>query len=84
MGNIYDMYGGKKKYIQGFCGESLGQETTSNTQTYGRIILKWISDKWDGGMDWINLAEDRDRWCQIVNVVTNLRIPYNSRNFLTN
>ena len=22
----------------------------------GRIILKWIVEKWDGGMDWINLA----------------------------
>jgi hypothetical protein len=26
----------------------------------GRIILRWIFRKWDGGaMDWINLAEDR-------------------------
>jgi len=29
----------------------------------GRIILKWIFRKWDvGGMDWIELAQDRDRW----------------------
>jgi hypothetical protein len=27
----------------------------------GKIILKWIFQKWDGGMSWINLAEDMDR-----------------------
>jgi hypothetical protein len=26
-----------------------------------RIILKWIFKKWDGGMNWIELAQDRDR-----------------------
>jgi hypothetical protein len=25
----------------------------------GRIILKWILEKWDGGMDWVDLAQDR-------------------------
>jgi hypothetical protein len=26
----------------------------------GRIILKWILEKWDGDMDWIDVAEDRE------------------------
>ena len=26
------------------------------------------------GMDWINLAEDRDRWWAVVNEVMNLRV----------
>ena len=28
---------------------------------YGRIILKWIFRKWDGAMDWIEMAQNRDR-----------------------
>jgi hypothetical protein len=40
----------------------------------GRIILKWIVEKWDGGTDWIDLAQDTDRWRARVNAVMNLRV----------
>jgi len=41
----------------------------------GRIILIWIFRKWDvGGMDWIELAEDRDKWRALVNTLMNLWI----------
>ena len=47
----------------------------------GRIILKWILEKWNRSMDWIDMAKDRDRWRALVNSVMNLRVPYNSGNF---
>jgi hypothetical protein len=40
-----------------------------------RIILKWIFKKWDRDMDWIEMAQDRDRWLDLVNTVMNLRVP---------
>ena len=39
----------------------------------GGIILIWFFRKWDvGGMGWINLAQERDRWLAFVNALMNL------------
>jgi hypothetical protein len=48
----------------------------------GRPRCRWVDNvKLDlgeigwGGMDWINLAQDRDQWRALVNMVMNLRVP---------
>jgi hypothetical protein len=55
--------------------------------TDGRIILKLLFKKWDGGggggMDWIDMTQDRERWRSLVNVVINLQVPLKVGNFLT-
>jgi hypothetical protein len=40
-----------------------------------RIKLKWFFKKWNGGMDWIFLAQDRDLLCALVNAVINIQFP---------
>jgi hypothetical protein len=51
-----------------------------DTGVDGRIILKWIFEKWVGDMEWIDLAQDRDRWRVLVNAVMKLRVPSNAGN----
>jgi hypothetical protein len=48
----------------------------------GRQRCKWVDNiKMDlreiglGGMDWIDLAQVRDKWSALVNMVMNLRVP---------
>jgi hypothetical protein len=48
-----------------------------------RIVLRWIFRKWDVGMDWIDLAQDRDRWQAFVNAVMNVLAPYVAERLLT-
>jgi hypothetical protein len=60
----------------GFWWENLRErDHLGDSDVNGRIILRWIFRKWMWGMDWIELAQDRDRWWLLVNAVMNLRIP---------
>ena len=40
-----------------------------------RIILRLIFRKWEGGMDWIDVSQDRDRRWAFVSAEKNLRVP---------
>jgi hypothetical protein len=41
----------------------------------GSKILKLIFKKWEGGMDWIDLTQNRDRGRTLVKTVINIRVP---------
>jgi len=40
----------------------------------GMVILKWIFKNGNGSMDWIDLAQDRDRRRSVMKVAMNLRV----------
>jgi hypothetical protein len=43
---------------------------------YYRIILRWIFRKLEGVMgDWMELAQDRDRWRALLGTVRDFRFP---------
>jgi len=73
MGGSCSAYGGGEMRIRGLVGKPEGK------RPLGRPRRRWEDNiKMDlqvvgyGGVDWIELAQDRDRWRALVNVVMNL------------
>jgi hypothetical protein len=56
----------------------------------GRPRRRWVDNikiglreiVWDG-VDWIDLAQDKDKWRGLVKTVMNLRVPLNAEKFLS-
>jgi hypothetical protein len=44
-----------------FCGNLRERSHLEDAGVDEHIMLTWIFRKWDGGMGWIDLAQDRDR-----------------------
>jgi hypothetical protein len=61
-----------------------GKNHLEDPSVDGRIILKWIFKKWDEGLKWIDLPQDRDKWRALVNAVKNRRVPWSAGNFFAN
>ena len=54
---------GRGKVSMGFWwGNLRKKDHMGNPGLDGRLLLGWILRKWDGGVDWIDLSQDRDGW----------------------
>jgi hypothetical protein len=84
MGGVCSTYGERRGVYSILVGKPEGK------RPLGTCRLKWkvtflmdLQDVGFGGVDWIKLAQDRDRCRALVNAVMNHWVPYNAGNFLT-
>jgi len=76
MGGVCSTCGGREEvHTEFWWGNPTEREHLENPGVNGRIILRRIFRKLDGGMGWIDLVQDGDRWRELVNSVMNLRVP---------
>jgi len=77
MGRVCSTHGGRGAMYKGFWWGNLRETDHLEDQGVDRtMILRCIFRKWNvGGMNWIDLAQDRDRWQALVNAIMNLQVP---------
>jgi hypothetical protein len=73
VGRACGMHGRGEKRVQGFGGKALRKKPLGSPRRRWEDGIKMDLEEigW-GGVEWIHLAQDRDRWQALVNAVMNL------------
>ena len=80
MDKVCSTCNGEETGISGFCGQIWGKRLHLEDPCLDEmIILKRILKTGRKGVDWIALAQERDKWWDVVNAVMNIQIPQTRR-----
>jgi hypothetical protein len=68
--------GKMRNAITKFWSENKGRDHSEDLDVNGMIVLKRIFSEigWKF-VDWMHLAQDKDRWSAVVNTVMNFQVP---------
>jgi hypothetical protein len=69
------MYGGTRGAYRIFVGRSEGRRPLVRSRRRWEDNIKMDLQEEGWGLDWIELAQDRDRWRDLVNAIMNLQVP---------
>ena len=72
MGGACGTYGGRERCAQGLVGKPEGKRPRRRWEDNIEVDLEEVGR---GCGDWMELAQDRDRWRAFVSTVTNFRVP---------
>jgi hypothetical protein len=65
----------REKCTRFWCESQKERDHLEDQGVGGNVGSEWISGRLAcGGVDWIGLAQDSDRWRAVVSVVMNLRV----------
>jgi len=76
MGGACGAYGGRERVYRVLVGKPGGKRTLGRPRRRWEDNIKMELQEVEGGCeDWMELAQDRDRWRALVSTVMNLRVP---------
>jgi hypothetical protein len=67
--------GQKRNAYRNLVGEAEGKRPLGRPRHRWEDMRMGYREVGWGGMDWIDLAQDRDQWRSLVNTVMNLQVP---------